>query len=133
MPWPFSEIMVGDKFMFKDEDLIRVKTGPTTCRLTGEAYVGDGKFPEELSEPGKEISVNLSTKVTKLLDLAEMVEQIQHEIWEISVAGDESYSEVLDRVIENSAECEEADLVHKVAVMIRNARNEGHDGIKIVE
>jgi hypothetical protein len=123
--------LVGDKFTFEGEELIRVKISPNSCQLTGEAYVGNGEVPEELSEPGKEMKVNPSTKVTKLLDLVEVVERIQHEIWEMSVAEDETYSQVLDRVIENTADCDdqEVNLVHKVAVMIRKVRNEGHDGI----
>lgn len=128
MAYPFSEIMVGDKFIFEDEDegsaVIKIKTGPDTCRVTDLAYAGSGNVPESTGNPEKEVKVPSSTPVVKLLDLAEMVMQIQHEIWEASVEEGESYSEILDRVIENTAEYEdqEIELVHKVARMIRDAR-----------
>jgi len=123
--YPFSEIMVGDKFILKDDKLIKVKTGPSSCKLTGDVYVGDGQVPETNGETG-EISIDPQTSVVKLLDLVEMIEQIQHQIWEHSISEDASMSDILESLIEQTADCgdEEDSLIHKVAVMIRNARDE---------
>lgn len=134
--YPFSEIMVGDKFIFEGEgdgSPIKLKTGPDTCRLTGQTYVGSGKIPEPTSETSVDFKVDPVTSVIRLLDLCEMIMQIQHEIWEASLEEDESYSEVLDRIIENTSEYEdqETDLVRRVAIMIRNAREEGYDGFRL--
>lgn len=126
--YPFSELVVGDKFTLEDDDIIRVKTGATVYRLTGDAYQGDGEIPKTLSEESGELTINPSTKVRKMLDLIALCSQIQHEIWELSVNGNESYSEVLNRVIAETAE-DQDDIVHRIAVLIRNARNEGHDGV----
>lgn len=132
--YPFSEILVGDKFMFDGEgegSIIKVKTGPSTYKITGESYVADGEAPESMEQQSEDLETDPDRPVVKLLNLIEMVDQIQHEIWEISVDGDETYSEVLDRVIENTSESEDKEslLVNKVATLIRDARNNGHDGI----
>lgn len=134
--YPFSEILVGDKFLFEDEhdaSPIKIKTGATAYRLSGEMYVGNGEIPDSTtSHVGDDFHVDPGRPVVKLLGLIEMIEQIQHEIWEMSVADEEPYSEVLDRVIENTSESDdqETDLIHRVAVMIRNARGEGYDGFR---
>ena len=124
--YPFSEIMVGDKFILKDDDkLIKVKTGPSNCKFTGDVYVGDGEVPETNGETG-EMKIDPQTSVVKLLDLVEMVEQIQHQIWEHSISEDASMDDILENLIEQTADCEDEEdsLIHKVAVMIRNARDE---------
>jgi len=131
--YPFSEIMVGDKFNFEDEgnpSPIKIKTSPTTYRMTGDTYVGNGNAPEPTSETSTDLDVDPSTPVVKLLDLADMIMQIQHEIWEVSLDDGGSYSEVLDRVIESTSDYEdqETELVHKVACMIRKARESGLNG-----
>lgn len=133
MPYPFSEIIVGDKFIFENEEegsaVIKIKTAPDACRVTDLAYVGNGNVPESTGGVEEEMKVSPSTSVVKLLDLSEMVMQIQHEIWEASVEEGESYSEILDRVIENTADHYDSDteLVHKVACMIRDARHAGDE------
>ena len=104
MPYPFSEIMVGDKFILGDDDsIIKIKTGPDRYKFTDMEYVGNGNLPEQTEKPAQEeLLINPSTAVVKLLDLEEMVNQIQHEIWEASIEEGESYSDILDRVIENT-------------------------------
>lgn len=137
--YPFSEIMVGDKFLFVDDAnlIIKVKTGPSSCRLTGDVYVGDGEVPISSSahnngETG-EVSVDPKTFVVKLLDLAEMAADLQHQIWDASIQEGVSVSELIDDLIEQTAEAEDDDdaFIHKIATLIRDTRNgraNGKDG-----
>ena len=109
------------------DSIIKIKTGPDRYKFTDMEYVGNGNLPEQTEKPAQEeLLINPSTAVVKLLDLEEMVNQIQHEIWEASIEEGESYSDILDRVIENTSDFKDQDveLINRVAKMIRNAREE---------
>lgn len=125
--YPFSELMTGNKFVFDGEDnQIKIKTGPTTCKVSGEIHVRCGQTPESTGEVIEELIVDPKRKIIKLLDIQEVAEKVQHSIWEMSVYDDMSYEEALNNVIEKTSLAEGglSELIHKVAVMIREAIEE---------
>lgn len=131
---PFSELVDGDKFILEENDsLIKVRTGPSNCRLTGEAYVGDGEAPEQNGEEGEDFNIDPKTSVIKLFSISEMMEHAQHEIWEAAIQSDQSVSEfmdgLLDDLIEQTANSddEEDAIIHKAAVMMREERDNKKD------